>query len=115
MAQIVYKIMNKAQWADFEAKGLFAGASIDLTDGFIHLSTDSQMRETAEKYFAGQDDLMLVAAAGERLGDALKYEVSRGGDLFPHLYAPLALYMVLWAKPIPLDAEGKHVFPEISQ
>lgn len=115
MANIVYKIMSNSQWNDFEAKGVFAGAPIDLADGYVHLSTDKQMRETAAKYFSGQIDLMLVAVAGDKLGDALKFELSRADDLFPHLYAPLTLDHVLWAKPLPLDTSGTHVFPEVSQ
>jgi uncharacterized protein (DUF952 family) len=115
MAQAVYKIMTKAQWVEFEGSKTFSGASIDLVDGYIHLSTASQMRETAAKHFGGQAGLMLVALAGDNLGTALKFEPSRGGELFPHLYAPLLLGQVLWAKPLPLDDAGKHVFPETEQ
>ena len=70
------------------------------------------MKETARLHFAGQDDLVLVAIDAERLGEALKYEASRGGDLFPHLYAPLDLAAVLWVKPLPLGPDGRHVFPD---
>jgi uncharacterized protein (DUF952 family) len=115
MAQIIYKIMSKAQWDDFTARGVFAGAPIDLADGYVHFSTDKQMKETAARYFAGQDDLMLIAVASDGLGDALKFEVSRGDDLFPHLYAPLTIAHVLWAKALPLGASGTHEFPETSQ
>jgi uncharacterized protein (DUF952 family) len=115
MAQEVYKIMTEAQWIEFEASKTFSGASIDLVDGYIHLSTASQMRETAARHFGGQTDLILVAFPGDNLGTALKYEPSRGGELFPHLYAPLLLEQVLWAKPLPLDEAGKHVFPETEQ
>lgn len=113
MAQIVYKIVSQAHWAGFEATGVFSGATIDLVDGYIHLSTGSQVRETAAKHFAGQNDLILVAVAGDKLGDALKFEVSRGNDLFPHFYGQLQLKHVLWSKPLVLDVFGKHVFPEI--
>ncbi len=113
MTKIIYKIMSKAQWGDFKANCVFTGAEIDLADGYIHLSTGTQVLETAAKHFAGQNDLMLVAVAGDRLGDAMKFEVSRGNDLFPHFYAPLRRQHVLWAKPLVLDANGKHVFPEI--
>lgn len=115
MEKNVYKIMTDAQWAEFSAKGVFAGASIDLNDGYIHLSTASQVRETAARHFGGQSNLMLIAIAGEKLGAALKHEVSRGGELFPHLYTSLTLEQVLWAKPLPLDSAGKHVFPETSK
>jgi uncharacterized protein (DUF952 family) len=111
MHPIVYKIMNEAQWIDFELSGVFAGASIDRTDGYIHLSTESQMGETAARYFSGQTDLMLVAVAVSRFGDTLKYEISRGGDQFPHLYGQIRIGDVLWAKPLPVDAKGQHIFP----
>ncbi|TGU32398.1 DUF952 domain-containing protein, partial [bacterium M00.F.Ca.ET.152.01.1.1] len=96
----------EALWREAEKNGRFTGAPIDIADGFIHFSTAAQARETAAKHFAGQTDLLLIAIDGSKLGDALKYEVSRGGALFPHLYAPLDLGAVLWAKPLPLGAGG---------
>ncbi|RVC58133.1 DUF952 domain-containing protein, partial [Mesorhizobium sp. M4B.F.Ca.ET.088.02.2.1] len=81
--------------------------------GLIHFSTADQVRETAAKHFAGQTGLLLVAIDGERLGEAVKYEVSRGGALFPHLYAPLDLSAVLWVRPLPLGADGRHEFPAL--
>ncbi len=113
MHQVVYKIMTTAQWADFESKRVFTGALIDVTDGYIHLSNESQMHETAAKHFAGQSDLVLVAVAAPRLGKALKYEISRGNELFPHLYRPMTTEDVIWARPLPLDATGSHRFPEL--
>ena len=83
-----------------------------MTDGYIHFSTAAQTRRTAELYFKGQDDLLLVAVDAGKLGEALKYEASRGGDLFPHLYAPLALDAVVWKKPMPMREDGHHDFPE---
>ncbi|TGS13965.1 DUF952 domain-containing protein [Mesorhizobium sp. M2E.F.Ca.ET.209.01.1.1] len=112
MSQIIYKIAPEALWREAEKNGRFTGAPIDLADGFIHFSTAAQVRETAAKHFAGQRGLLLVAVDAAKLGDALKYEVSRGGALFPHLYAPLALDAVLWAKPLPLGAGG-HEFPAL--
>lgn len=112
MSQIIYKITPEALWREAETNGRFTGAPIDVADGFIHFSTTSQVRETAAKHFAGQTDLVLIAIDGNRLGEALKYEVSRGGALFPHLYAPLALDAVLWVKPLPLGANG-HEFPAL--
>ena len=112
MHQVIYKIMTEAQWADFETSHVFAGASIDISDGYIHLSTEGQMRETAAKHFAGQSGLMLVAVATSRFGKDLKYEVSRGGDLFPHLYRQMTIKDVIWAKRLPVDPIGNHVFPE---
>ena len=109
---LVYKIATMAQWRAAESEGRFDGAPIDLADGYIHFSSAETVRETAAKHFAGQDDLLLVAVEAEKLGPALKWEVSRGGALFPHLYAPLALDDVSWTKPLPLGADGVHLFPE---
>lgn len=110
---VIYKIVPDAAWQDARAEGIFHGASIDLADGYIHFSTAAQARQTAALYFAGQADLLLVAVDTEALGAALKFEPSRGGDLFPHLFAPLPMTAVLWEKPLPLGADGTHQFPEI--
>lgn len=115
MRSIIYKIVPATLWQDARDSGEFKGAAIDLTDGFIHFSTAEQAKETAIRHFAGQDGLLLVAVDGEKLGEKLVYETSRGGALFPHLYAPLSLATVLWEKPLPLDADGNHVFPELDQ
>ena len=112
MTGIIYKIVPADLWAEAELAGVFTGASIDVTDGYIHFSTGAQARRTAELYFKGQDNLLLVAVDGAGLGDALKYEASRDGDLFPHLYASLPLGAVLWQKPMPMRADGRHDFPE---
>ncbi|MEQ1955704.1 DUF952 domain-containing protein [Mesorhizobium sp. CN2-181] len=111
MHKTVYKICPQALWREAEGQGVFTGAPVDLADGFIHFSTAAQAPETARRHFAGQDDLLLVAVDAEKLGEALKFEVSRGGELFPHLYAPLDLGAVRWVKPLPLGADG-HVFPD---
>ncbi len=108
----VYKIVAADLWRAAEESGVFAGAGIDLKDGFIHLSTGAQAKRTAQLYFAGRDNLVLVAADGARLGNVLKYEPSRDGDLFPHLYGLLPLTAVLWVRPLPLGADGNHVFPD---
>jgi uncharacterized protein (DUF952 family) len=110
---IIFKICPKSLWAAAEQAGFFAGATIDVSDGYLHFSTAQQVKETAEKHFAGQDDLLLIAIDANRLGTDLRYEPSRGGDLFPHLYAPLALSAVLWVKPLPLGPDGRHVFPDL--
>jgi uncharacterized protein (DUF952 family) len=107
----IYKIVTQSEWREAEKEGLFRGAPVDLADGFIHFSTAGQVAETAAKHFAGQDDLLLVAVVEAALGDRLKYEVSRGGALFPHLYADLPLSAVLWVKPMPLGADGIHRLP----
>src|SRR5262249_2830380 len=80
----------------------------------IHFSSATQVRETAARYFAGAKDLMLIAVDADALGDALKWEPSRGGDLFPHLYGELPLAAVLWARPLPLGIDQRHVFPELT-
>lgn len=113
MSDMIYKIAPRRLWEEAERSGAFAGAPVDLADGFIHFSTADQAPETAAKHFAGADDLVLVAVRAGALGDALKYEVSRGGARFPHLYGPLPLAAVAWAKPLPLSADGRHAFPEM--
>lgn len=113
MTTLIYKIVPEAPWRKAEAEGTFAGAPVDLADGYIHFSTAAQVRETAAKHFAGQDDLLLAAIDADRLGEALKWEPSRGGALFPHLYAALDLAAVVWVRPLPLGADGRHIFPEL--
>ena len=109
---LIYKICPAVLWSDAEAKGRFDGAPIDLADGYIHFSTGAQVAETAAKHFAGQDELLLIAIEDERLGPALRYETSRGGALFPHLYAPLDPKVVRWIAPMPLKTDGSHILPE---
>ncbi len=109
---LIYKISPRDAWAAAEAAGRFTGAPVDIVDGFIHFSAADQLRETAAKHFAGQADLVLVAVDAEALGPALKWEPSRGGALFPHLYAELPVSAVRWVRPLPLGADGAHVFPE---
>lgn len=111
---LIYKICPETLWREAEAVGVFTGAPVDLKDGFIHFSTAAQVRETAAKHFAGQKDLLLLAVREEALGDALRYEPSRGGDLFPHLYGPMPLGAVAWAKPLPLGSDGTHLLPDPS-
>ena len=113
MTTLIYKIASEAQWREAEAAGIFRGAPVDLADGYIHFSTAEQVRETAARHFAGQDGLLLAAVDADRLGPALRYEASRGGALFPHLYAPLDLSAVVWVKPLPLGPDGAHRFPEL--
>ncbi|MCQ8783313.1 DUF952 domain-containing protein [Mangrovibrevibacter kandeliae] len=112
MSEFIYKIVPRDLWQAAERAGHFDGAPVDHADGYIHFSTASQARETAAKHFAGIDDLLLVAVEPARLGDALKWEVSRGGALFPHLYAPLPLVDVARVEPLPLGPDGLHRFPD---
>lgn len=114
MERTVYKICPEAMWREAVAAGVFAGSPADLADGFVHFSTATQARETARRHFAGQEGLVLVAFDAGRLGASLRWEPSRGGDLFPHLYGPLDPASALWVKPLPLGADGRHVFPDLS-
>ena len=109
---LIYKICPEALWREAEAAGRFAGAPVDIADGYIHFSTGSQARETAARHFAGQRDLLLIAVEARRLGEALRQEPSRGGQLFPHLYGELALDCVRWVQPLPQAVDGGHVFPD---
>lgn len=113
MARTIYKICPQTLWREAEQRGCFSGAPVDIADGFIHFSTATQVRETARKHFSGQTALLLVAVDSEKLGDALKYEVSRGGALFPHLYGPLDIDAVISVQPLPLGDDGEHIFPEM--
>jgi uncharacterized protein (DUF952 family) len=106
MAVIIYKIVPTALWEAAQAEGLFRGAPVDLKDGYIHFSTAEQVQETARRHFAGQRDLLLVSVNASTLGEALRFEASRGGDLFPHLYAPLDPAAAIAITPIPLGADG---------
>ncbi len=86
---------------------------VDLADGYIHFSTAAQVQETAARHFAGQTELLLVAVDPAALGEALRWEPSRGGDLFPHLYQPLPLSAVRWTEALPLGADGRHVLSPV--
>ncbi len=111
----IYKICPRRLWRDADRQGVFTGAPVDVADGYIHFSTSGQVRETACKHFSGETDLVLVAIDAAKLGKALRWEQSRGGALFPHLYAPLGLDAVTWVKPLPLGPTGEHLFPELSE
>ncbi len=111
---LIYKICPEPLWRDAKAEGVFRGAPVDLQDGYIHFSTGPQAPETAAKHFAGQNNLLIVAVEADTLGEALRYESSRGGDLFPHLYAPLHLKAVCWVQPLPLGPDGRHEFPDLT-
>ena len=108
---LIYKILTRPQWDAFHTQGQTLGAPIDLADGYIHFSAAPQLAETAARHFADQSDLVLVAFESDRLGEALKWEPSRNGALFPHLYRALRLDEAIWDKSLPLGAAG-HIFPE---
>ncbi|MFT3689405.1 DUF952 domain-containing protein [Paenirhodobacter sp.] len=109
---LIYKIFRRPEWNAFRDAGETLGAPIDLADGFIHFSTAAQVTETAAKHFATESDLVLVAVNAEGLGPALKWEPSRGGALFPHLYRVLRLDEVVWDTSLPMGISG-HIFPEV--
>ena len=109
----IYKICEREAWHVAESEGAFRGSDVDLRDGFIDFSTAGQVVETAAKHFAGQTDLMLVAVDDEALGPILKWETSRGGALFPHLYAALPLSAVRWARALPDETAGRREIAEL--
>lgn len=110
----LYKICAASLWREAERNGVFRGAGADLRDGFIHFSTAAQVTETAAKHFAGQSDLVLVRVDAARLGEALKWEPSRGGALFPHLYGDLDPQAATQVDSLPLGAGGTHAFPPLN-
>lgn len=109
----IYKICSRAEWDAAKRVGTFTGSAVDVKDGYIHFSTAEQAVETAAKHFAGAGDLVLVRVEAGALGADLKWEPSRGGALFPHLYAPLPVAHATWVKPLPLGADGRHIFPPL--
>ena len=108
---LVFKICRMDEWRRAEREKVFRGSAVDLRDGFIHFSTAEQLAETAAKHFAGRADLLLIAVDAEALGENLRFEPSRGGALFPHLYAELSLSAVRFAEPMPLGDNGIHLLP----
>jgi uncharacterized protein (DUF952 family) len=110
---LIYKILDAKLWAKAKTQNVFEGATIDLKDGYIHFSTAEQMHQTAKLHFAGQDNLMLFAVDAEAVTHKLKWEASRGGQLFPHVYGAIEMTEVLWAKPLPWDGT-EHVFPAVA-
>ena len=109
----IYKICPADLWQRAVDEGVFRGAPVDLTDGYIHFSTAAQVEETARRHFAGQDNLVLVTFEDTALGPNLRYEPSRGGALFPHLYAPLDPALAIAVDPLPRGADGHHIFPAL--
>ena len=109
---VIYKISPRLAWKQAEERGVFTGAPVDTQDGYIHFSAAHQVRATAAKHFSGQKDLVLVCIPSEALGDALRWEASRGGDSFPHLYAPLPTKLASAVIDMPLQADGRHLLPK---
>ena len=111
MTERVYKIVRKTEWDKAQETGIFAGSEDDKRDGFIHLSSPSQVRATFARYFSGEDAALLVALETARFGPALKWELSRGGEKFPHLYGELPLTAIESAVPIRRGNDGRPIFP----
>ena len=103
---LIYKILRAAEWADLEAAGTIAGSPADVADGFVHLSTAAQVAGTLTRHFAGETRLVILALDADVAADAIRWEPSRGGALFPHLYRPLAFADVLWSRPIADGPDG---------
>ena len=112
--RLVYKICTEAEWAEARHAGTVPPSADDRRDGFVHLSTGAQVAATAAKHFTGAVDLVLLAVESERIQSGLKWEPSRGGALFPHLYSALPVGAVVWARPMPLGADGLHLPPELA-
>ena len=109
----IYKVVSQPEWQQAEIDGVFRGSAVDLADGFIHLSSAAQAVETVAKHFAGQANLLIASVDAKVLGDTLRWEESRGGALFPHIYGDLPMTAVTKVQPLPLGEDGTHVFPEI--
>jgi len=112
---LIFKLVPRADWETAGNQGVFKGAPVDLADGFIHFSDADQVRETAAKHFKGQTGLVIAAFDASTFGAVLKWEVSRGGALFPHLYDTLDPAAAVWVKDLPLGPDGLHQFPDLSQ
>ncbi|MFQ5437843.1 MAG: DUF952 domain-containing protein [Paracoccaceae bacterium] len=108
---MIYKVFRTSEWEELRERGISCGAPVDLADGFIHFSTRAQLRETVAKHFSGACDLWLAAIDGAGLGDALRWEKSRNGDLFPHLYRALRIEEIQSCQPLPL-VDGAHILPD---
>jgi len=109
---LIYHMLGRADWQAAQAEGLYRGSRDDQRDGFIHFSSPSQVRMSAARHHGGRTDLVLLAVDAGALGEALKWEPSRGGKLFPHLYGPLPVAAVTRADALPLAADGTHLFPD---
>ncbi|HXP97121.1 MAG TPA: DUF952 domain-containing protein [Telmatospirillum sp.] len=113
MSNSIYHMCRLTEWQAAVAGGVYPGSSQDQADGFIHFSTGAQVEESARRHRAGQSDLVLLVVDAKRLGDALRWEEARGGQLFPHLYGTLPLNAVMEVHDLLLDAHGDHRFPQL--
>jgi uncharacterized protein (DUF952 family) len=110
--QFIYKVASRSAFAAARPSGAFRGMPVDEADGYMHFSTAAQLPETLRRHFAGEADLVLLAVPAEAVGAGLRWEPSRGGELFPHLYAPLDLEAVAWWAPLAVAADGGCALPE---
>ncbi|EMI20309.1 protein containing DUF952 [Rhodopirellula maiorica SM1] len=111
MTRSIFKVLSADQWTRAQSEGEIRGAPIDIEDGFIHLSARDQVEETVAKHFAGQDDLVLILVDEAKLGDTIRWETSRGGALFPHVYGKIPCEAVIQTWPLRRSGDGKHQFP----
>ncbi|KQW82562.1 DUF952 domain-containing protein [Brevundimonas sp. Root1279] len=112
MSEVAYKLVDRAEWEAARPSGAYGGSAVDLADGYIHMSTSAQLAETARRHYAGRSDLVLVTVDCTWLSETLKWEASRGGDLFPHLYAPLPFAAAVAERGLSVDAEGTLKFED---
>ena len=112
MTDVAYKIVDASEWRAAVAEGRYDGAPVDLADGYIHMSAEAQLAETARRHFAGCSDLLLLTVDLSKFGDALIWEPSRGGDLFPHLYAPLPVAAVTASRAMSVTVDGEMAFED---
>ncbi len=113
MSKMIYHMCPAETWAEAVAAGRYAGTGDDRRDGFIHFSTAAQLPESARRHRAGQTGLVLIAVEAARLGNRLRWEPARGGELFPHLYGPLLADEAASVEELPLGLDGSHVFPPL--
>lgn len=108
----IYKLVDRGEWEAARAAGAYEGSAVDRADGYIHMSTAAQLAETARRHYAGRDGLVLAAIDPTALGTALRWEPSRGGDLFPHLYGPLPLAAALSERALSVTKDGTMTFED---
>jgi len=106
MSEVAYKLVDRAEWELARLDGAYAGSAVDLKDGYIHMSSTAQLAETARRHYAGRGDLLLIEVELKVLGEALKWEAARGGDLFPHLFAPLPVSAARQERALSVDEDG---------
>ena len=112
MTDPIYKLADRKAWAEARASGAYEGSAVDRADGYIHMSTAAQLAETARRHYAGRDRLVLAAIDPTALGEGLRWEASRGGDLFPHLYGPLPLSAALSERALSVAGDGTMTFDD---